>query len=54
MKKLKYMTKTVTYMAAYGGSKKRAKKIAKAANPRMPARKVAKIVNLVFGDWSIK
>ena len=49
MKKLKYMSKTILYMAAYGGSKKRAKKIAKVANPRMPARKVAKIVNLIFG-----
>ena len=54
MKKLKYMTKTVTYMAMYGASKRKAKKLARAANPRMPARKVAKIVNLVFGNWSAK
>lgn len=54
MKKLKHMTKTVTYMAMYGASKRKAKNLAKAANPRMPARKVAKIVNLVFGNWSIK
>ena len=53
-KKLKCMTKTVTYMAMYGASKRKAKKLARAANPRMPARKVAKIVNLVFGNWSVK
>ena len=54
MKKLKYMTKTVTYMAMYGASKRKAKNLAKAANPRMPARKVAKIINKVFKNWSIK
>lgn len=54
MKKLKYLSKTVTYMAMYGASKRKAKELAKIANPRMPARKVAKIVNLVFGNWSIK
>ena len=54
MKKLKYMTKTVSYMAAYGASKKRAKKLAKAANPRMPARKVAQIINSVFDIWSME
>lgn len=48
------MTKTVTHMAMYGASKRKAKKLARAENPRMPARKVAKIVNLVFGNWSIK
>lgn len=54
MKKLKYMTKTVTYMAMYGASKRKAKKLAKAANPRVPARKVDKIINKVFKNWSIK
>ena len=40
--------KSCVYAAAYGSSNKRLKKMAKEANPRMPAREVARRVKSIY------
>ena len=40
--------RSCVYAAAYGSSKKRLKKMAREANPRMPAREIARRIKSIY------